>query len=438
MNSMKIGLLGFGVVGGSTWQVLRNNADEIARRAGRKIEIVKIADRDTDKVKKIINNSNLNVDITDDTYALVKDPNVDIVIELIGGDKLALELILEAIDNGKHVVTANKALLAKHGNKIFSSASKKGVMVSFEAAVAGGIPIIKSIREGLTANKIEWIAGIINGTTNFILSEMKSTGLPFEKVLTKAQSLGYAEADPTFDVEGIDAAHKITLLASIAFGIPIQFDKAYIEGISKLSQTDIIYAEKLGYRLKLIAIAKKREDGIEIRVHPTLIPEKCLLANVNGAMNAVLINSDAVGPTMYYGQGAGGTPTASAIIADLVDVTRLYTADPDNRVPHLAFQPNSLLDLKVLDINDVITSYYLRITVIDKSGVLAEIASILTEFDISIKSMVQQQSTNDDVTDIVFLTHNAIERNIRMAISKIEKISFVRSKLICIRVEKLI
>ncbi|AWD32469.1 Homoserine dehydrogenase [Candidatus Kinetoplastibacterium sorsogonicusi] len=438
MNSMKVGLLGFGVVGSGTWEVLKNNAEEIARRAGKKIEIVSIADKDVNKVKSRLSAYDLNnISVLNDAYSLINDPNIDIVIELIGGDTVPLELILKSIENGKHIVTANKALLAKHGNKIFSTAHKKGVMVLFEAAVAGGIPIIKAIREGLTANKIEWIAGIINGTTNFILSEMKNTGMNFEIVLAKAKELGYAELDPTFDIEGIDAAHKITLLSSIAFGIPIQFDKTYIEGISKLSQIDINYAEQLGYRLKLIAITKKRDKGIEIRVHPTLIPENCLLANVEGAMNAVLVQSDAVGPTMYYGQGAGSFPTASAIIADLVDVTRSYKVDPHYRVPYLAFQPNSLSDYRILHIDDVITSYYLRITTIDKPGVLSDISKILTDFNISVKSMVQK-SSNKEITDIVFLTHDAIEKDIKNAISKIEILSFVKNKITCIRVEKLV
>lgn len=366
----------------------------------------------------------------------MRDPTIDIVVELIGGDTLARELVLEAIANGKHVVTANKALLAKHGNEVFAAASAKGVMVAFEAAVAGGIPIIKAIREGLTANRIQWVAGIINGTTNFILSEMRSRGLPFETVLAEAQQLGYAEADPTFDIEGIDAAHKLTLLASLAFGIPVQFDKAYIEGISKLASEDIRMAEQLGYRIKLLGMTRKRPEGIELRVHPALVPAKSMLANVEGAMNAVLVRGDAVGQTLYYGKGAGEEPTASSVVADLVDVTRLHTADPGNRVPHLAFQPDAMADTPILPIDEVITSYYLRLSVADQPGVLADIARVLANANISIGSMVQQPS-KADAAELVFLTHEAREKDINEAIKRIEALSFVRSNVTRLRMESL-
>lgn len=433
MNSMKVGLLGLGVVGGGTWSVLARNAEEIARRAGRRIEVTRIAVRDVEKARARVGTQ---IPVSTDVHALVRDPDIDIVVELIGGDTLALELVREAIANGKHVVTANKALLAKHGNEIFAAASARGVMVAFEAAVAGGIPIIKAIREGLTANRIQWLAGIINGTTNFILSEMRSRGLPFADVLAQAQRLGYAEADPTFDVEGVDAAHKLTLLASLAFGIPVQFDKAYIEGISQLAQEDIAHAEKLGYRIKLLAITKRRADGIELRVHPALVPAHRLLANVEGAMNAVLVSGDAVGPTLYYGQGAGEEPTASAVVADLVDVTRLHTADPGHRVPHLAFQPDALSDVQILPIEMVSTSYYLRLRVDDQPGVLADLARVLADRSISIGSMVQQPSVEGSA-DIIFLTHEALEGNVNQAIKHIESLPFVRSKVTRLRMENL-
>ena len=355
----------------------------------------------------------------------------------MGGDTLARELVLEAIAQGKHVVTANKALLAKHGTEIFAAASAKGVVVAFEAAVAGGIPIIKAIREGLTANRIEWVAGIINGTTNFILSEMRSRGLPFATVLAEAQKLGYAEADPTFDIEGVDAAHKLTLLASLAFGIPVQFDRAYIEGISKLSADDIKLAERLGYRIKLLGITKRRPEGVELRVHPALVPAKSMLANVEGAMNAVLVRGDAVGQTLYYGKGAGEEPTASAVVADLVDVTRLLTADPEHRVPHLAFQPDAMSDIPILSIDDVITSYYLRLTVADQPGVLADIARVFANSGISIGSMIQQPSDLDASADLVFLTHEAVERDVNAAIKQIEALPFVRSSVTLLRMESL-
>ena len=434
MESIKVGLLGLGVVGGGTWKVLARNAGEISRRAGRNIEVTRVAVRDIPKARALLGDA---VELGTDSFAVVRDPSIDIVVELIGGDTLARELVLEAIAHGKHVVTANKALLAKYGTEIFAAASAKGVMVAFEAAVAGGIPIIKAIREGLTANRIEWVAGIINGTTNFILSEMRSRGLPFATVLAEAQKLGYAEADPTFDIEGVDAAHKLTLLASLAFGIPVQFDKAHIEGISKLASEDIKLAERLGYRIKLLGITKRRSNGIELRVHPALVPSASLLANVEGAMNAVLVRGDAVGQTLYYGKGAGEEPTASAVVADLVDVTRLHTADPEHRVPHLAFQPDAMSDIPILSIEDVVTSYYLRMTVADQPGVLADIARVLADAGISIGSMIQQPSDADGSADLIFLTHQAIERSINIAIARIEALKFIRSSVTRLRVESL-
>ncbi|AHV92305.1 homoserine dehydrogenase [Bordetella holmesii ATCC 51541] len=425
--------MGLGVVGGGTWSVLTRNAEEIARRAGRRIEVSRIAVLDVEKARARVGDA---IEVTTDVQALVHDPEIDIVVELIGGDTLARELVLQAIAQGKHVVTANKALLAKHGNEIFAAASARGVMVAFEAAVAGGIPIIKAIREGLTANRIQWVAGIINGTTNFILSEIRSRGLPFAEVLAEAQRLGYAEADPTFDVEGVDAAHKLTLLASLAFGIPVQFDRAHIEGISQLAQEDIAHAERLGYRIKLLGITKRRAEGIELRVHPALVPAQRLLANVEGAMNAVLVRGDAVGPTLYYGQGAGEEPTASAVVADLVDVTRLHTADPGNRVPHLAFQPDAMADTPILPIDQISTSYYLRLRVDDQPGVLADIARILADRTISIGSMIQQPS-HIGGADIIFLTHESLEGDVNRAIAEIESLAFVRSKVTRLRVENL-
>jgi homoserine dehydrogenase len=435
MESIKVGLLGLGVVGGGTWKVLARNAGEISRRAGRSIEVTRVAVRDIAKARNLLGTS---VNVSADPFSVVRDPSIDIVVELIGGDTLARELVLEAIAQGKHVVTANKALLAKHGTEIFAAASAKGVMVAFEAAVAGGIPIIKAIREGLTANRIEWVAGIINGTTNFILSEMRSRGLPFATVLAEAQQLGYAEADPTFDIEGVDAAHKLTLLASLAFGIPVQFDKAHIEGISKLASEDIKLAERLGYRIKLLGITKRRPDGIELRVHPALVPSASLLANVEGAMNAVLVRGDAVGQTLYYGKGAGEEPTASAVVADLVDVTRLHTADPEHLVPHLAFQPDAMADTPILSIDSIVTSYYLRLTVADQPGVLADIARVLADAKISIGSMIQQPSDSDGNADLIFLTHQALERNVNEAIVRIEGMQFVRSSVTRLRVESLV
>lgn len=432
LKPVKVGLLGFGVVGSGTWAVLNRNADEIARRAGCRIEIERIATRNPSKITDVPG----HVQVDDDLMALVKDPEIDVVVELIGGSTLARELILAAIAEGKHVVTANKALLALHGNEIFAEASAKGVMVAFEAAVAGGIPIIKSIREGLTANRIQWLAGIINGTTNFILSEMRSRNLDFATALQEAQDFGYAEADPTFDIEGVDAAHKLALLASIAFGIEIQFDKVYVEGISHLAQEDFTHAHKLGYRIKLLAIARHRKEGIELRVHPTLIKKNELLSNVEGSMNAILVRGDAVGETLYYGPGAGSEPTASAVIADLVDVTRMHQTDPGNRVPHLAFQADALADYPILPIEDTETSYYLRLLVNDQSGVMAEITRVLAEDDISIDSMIQEQD-NDGKATIIFLTHKSREGAIDKAIGLIEQMPFVHSKVTRIRLEQL-
>jgi homoserine dehydrogenase len=435
IKPINVGLLGIGTVGGGTFTVLQRNAEEITRRAGRPIRITMVADRNLDLARKITEGC---CRVTDDAFAVVSDPDVDIVVELIGGYGVAKELVMKAIANGKHVVTANKALLATHGNEIFEAAQDKGVMVAFEAAIAGGIPIVKAVREGLTANRIEWVAGIINGTTNFILSEMRDKGLAFDVVLKEAQRLGYAEADPTFDIEGVDAAHKITLLASLAFGIPVQFDKAHIEGISKLDAIDIRYAEQLGYRIKLLGISKRTEEGVELRVHPTLIPSKRLIANVEGAMNAVLVQGDAVGPTLYYGKGAGAEPTASAVIADLVDVTRMHTADPENRVPHLAFQPNAMSDLKILPMDDVITSYYLRLRVQDKPGVLADITRILADEQISIGAVIQKEPGEGEAqADLIMLTHQTREKSINAAIVKIEKLGVVAGKVTKLRMEEL-
>lgn len=434
MSPIKVGLLGLGVVGGGTWKVLTRNAEEIARRAGRRIEVGAVAVRDIEKARRLLGDQ---VPITQDGMEVVRNPDIDIVVELIGGDTLARDLIMEAINQGKHVVTANKALLAKHGNEIFAAAHAKGVMVAFEAAVAGGIPIIKAIREGLTANRIQWVAGIINGTTNFILSEMRSRGLPFSDVLAEAQQLGYAEADPTFDIEGVDAAHKLTLLASLAFGIPVQFDKAHIEGISSLAQEDIAHAERLGYRIKLLGITRRRDDGIELRVHPTLVPIDCLLANVEGAMNAVLVHGDMVGATLYYGQGAGELPTASSVVADLVDVTRLQAADPEHRVPHLAFQPDAMEDIRILPVAEVQSSYYLRLRVEDRPGVLADLARILSESGISIGSMFQEPHGATEA-DIIFLSHTAREGDVDTALAQIQGLSFVRSDVTRLRVESLV
>ncbi len=436
MKPINVGLLGIGTVGGGTYTVLKRNAEEITRRAGRPIRITVVADKNVELARQVTNGE---CRVTDDGFAVVCDPGVDIVVELIGGYGVAKDLVLKAIDNGKHVVTANKALLANHGNEIFAAAQKRGVTVAFEAAVAGGIPIIKALREGLTANRIEWVAGIINGTTNFILSEMRDKGLSFAAVLKEAQRLGYAEADPTFDIEGIDAAHKLTIMSAIAFGNSMRFDKAYVEGISQLDAMDIKYAEQLGYRIKLLGITKRMPDGVELRVHPTLIPEKRLIANVEGAMNAVLVKGDAVGATLYYGKGAGAEPTASAVIADLVDVTRMYMADPEHRVPHLAFQPDAMVDLPILPISEVISSYYLRMRVEDKPGVLADITRIFADHQISIDAMIQREpGEGEEQTDIILLTHHTREKNIDAAILKIEGLAVVKGKITRLRLEELL
>jgi len=435
MKPVQVGLLGIGTVGGGTFNVLRRNQEEITRRAGRGIEIAVVAERDQGRARAIVGDA---ARITDDAFSVVADPSIDIVVELIGGTTVARELILAAIGHGKHVVTANKALLARHGNEIFALARAKGVMVAFEAAVAGGIPIIKALREGLTANRIEWIAGIINGTSNFILSEMRDKGLAFDTVLKEAQRLGYAEADPTYDVEGIDAAHKLTIMAAIGFGIPMQFERAYTEGLTHLTREDIRYAEQLGYRIKLLGITRRTPAGIELRVHPTLIPAKRLIANVEGVMNAVLVKGDAVGATLYYGAGAGAEPTASAVIADLVDVTRMLTADPEHRVPHLAFQPDQLSDTPILPMDEVETAYYLRMRAYDRPGVLADITRILADHDISIDAMVQKEpAEGEDQVDVVMLTHLTVEKQVNAALARIEALPSISGSVTRIRLEEL-
>jgi homoserine dehydrogenase len=448
MKPIQAGLLGVGTVGSGVFHVLRRNQEEIRRRAGRGIEITMIADLDTARAQAI---AGPGVQVVSDARAVIANPDIDIVIELIGGYKIARELVMEAIAAGKHVVTANKALLAVHGTEIFEAAHRRGVMVAFEAAVAGGIPIIKALREGLTANTIEWIAGIINGTTNFILSEMRDKGLDFDVALQDAQRLGYAEADPTFDIEGIDAAHKATIMSAIAFGIPVQFDKAYVEGITKLAAQDIRYAEQLGYRIKLLGITKRSHDpatgalqGIELRVHPALVPAKRLIANVEGAMNAVVVQGDAVGTTLYYGKGAGSEPTASAVIADLVDITRLHTADAAHRVPHLAFQPDQMSDVPVLPMSEVVTSYYLRLRVADQAGVLAKVTGLLAAAGISIDAMLQRPAARDasaerDVaqTDLIILTHNVREGTMNDVLAQMQALPTVLAPIVRIRKEEL-
>ncbi len=447
MNPIQVGLLGIGTVGSGTFNVLKRNQEEIRRRAGRGITITMVADLDTARAQEIVGPE---VQVVADARAIIANPEIEIVIELIGGYGIAKTLVMEAIAAGKHVVTANKALLAVHGTEIFEAAQNKGVMVAFEAAVAGGIPIIKALREGLTANRIQWIAGIINGTTNFILSEMRDKGLDFGTVLQEAQRLGYAEADPTFDIEGVDAAHKATIMSAIAFGIPVQFDKAYVEGITKLAATDIKYAEQLGYRIKLLGITKRREgEGVELRVHPTLVPTRRLIANVEGAMNAVVVNGDAVGTTLYYGKGAGSEPTASAVIADLVDVTRLATSDPQHRVPHLAFQPGALRDVSVLPMERVITSYYLRLRVKDEAGVLSQVTSILADAGISINAVLQREADEvagtdagageptPDQTDLIILTHDTGEGTMNSALAQMQALPAVLAPIVRIRKEEL-
>ncbi|MEO7117125.1 MAG: homoserine dehydrogenase [Caldimonas sp.] len=443
MEPFRVGLLGAGVVGGGTFAVLARNQDEIKRRAGREIRITHVADLDLERANAVASG---NAEVGNDARALIARSDLDAVIELVGGTGIARELVLEAIASGKHVVTANKALLAVHGTEIFAAARKQGVVVAFEAAVAGGVPIIKALREGLTANRIEWIAGIINGTTNYILSEMREKRIDFASALADAQRLGYAEADPTFDIAGIDAAHKATIVSAIAFGVPVQFDKAYIEGIGELQGADIAYAEQLGYRIKLLAITKRRDgiagaaDGIELRVHPTLVPSRRLIANVEGAMNAVMVQGDAVGTTLYYGKGAGAEPTASAVIADLVDIARLATADPDHRVPHLAFQPAAMQNLAVLPIDKVVTAFYLRLQVADETGVLARITGILAGHGISIDALLQRPNAagaNEARTDVIILTHDTVEGEMTSAIAQMQALPTVLAEIVRIRKEDL-
>ena len=439
-----VGLLGIGTVGSGTFKVLQRNAEEIRRRAGRDIRIAMVADLDTARARAVVGDA---AEVVADARAVIANPAIDIVVELIGGYGIARTLMLEAIAAGKHVVTANKALLAVHGSEIFAAARARGVTVAFEAAVAGGIPIIKALREGLTANRIEWVAGIINGTTNFILSEMRSKGLDFDVVLRQAQALGYAEADPTFDVEGIDAAHKATIMSAIAFGVPVQFDKAYVEGIRGLQAADIRYAEQLGCRIKLLGITRRREHGIELRVHPTLVPASRLIASVEGAMNAVVVQGDAVGTTLYYGKGAGSEPTASAVIADLVDVTRLQTADPHHRVPHLAFQPGSLADTPILPMDQVVTAFYLRLVVADQKGVLASLTRILADHDISVDAILQRPGAEGDgsvtlaegesKTDLIILTHDTVEGRMTQALAQMQALPTVLAPIVRIRKEEL-
>ena len=435
MKPVKVGVLGLGTVGGGTVNVLKRNAAEIARRAGRDIIITRASAKDLDKARIC---DTTGIIVTSNPLDIINDPDIDIVLELIGGAGLVKDYVLQAIANGKHVVTANKSLIALHGNEIFAKASEQGVIVAFEAAVAGGIPIIKAIREGLSGNHIEWLAGIINGTGNFILTEMRDKGRDFADVLAEAQALGYAEADPTFDVEGIDAGHKLTILASIAFGIPLQFEKVYTEGITKISRTDVEYAEELGYRIKHLGIARQTVEGIELRVHPTLIPERRLIANVNGVMNAVLVKGDAVGATLYYGAGAGAEPTASAVVADVIDVVRALTSDPENRVPHLAFQADSLADIPVLSADSFKTAYYLRLHAEDKSGVLADVTRILADQDISIEAITQKEPAKGETTvPIIMLTQVTQEHRMNAAIAKIEALATVNGKVNRIRLETL-
>ena len=436
MKPVNIGLLGIGTVGLGTYRVLNRNQEEIQRRAGRHIRISMVADIDVERARSLVSSDCV---VVNDGRQIITNPDIDIVVELIGGYGIAYELVMVAIESGKHVVTANKALLAVHGTEIFAAAQRKGVMVAFEASVAGGIPIIKALREGLTANRIEWIAGIINGTTNFILSQMREKNWSFQQALEMAQSLGYAEADPTFDIQGIDAAHKASIMAAIAFGVRMPFKSAYIEGITQLQSQDIRFAEQLGYRIKLLGIAKQTSDGIELRIHPCLVPAKSIIANVEGAMNAVMVQADAVGTTLYYGKGAGSEPTASAVIADLVDITRLQTADPLNRVPHLAFQPQEMRDIPILSIDKVLTAYYLRLGVADQAGVLASVTGILAEFNISIDAMLQQPSHNkEESTELIILTHQCIESQMNAALEKIQALATVIEPIVRIRKEELI
>ncbi len=435
MKQLNVGILGLGTVGGGTYTVLKRNAAEITRRTGVHIKVVQVADKNTTRINELTNGE---VNVTDDAFAVVSNPEVDVVVELIGGYTIAKDLILKAIENKKHVVTANKALIAVHGNEIFSAAQKMNVMVAFEAAVAGGIPIIKALREGLTANRNEWVAGILNGTTNYILTEMRDKGLAYQDVIGEAQRLGYAEADPTFDVEGIDAAHKLVIMSAIAFGMPLKFNEAYTEGITKLQQADIGYAEELGYNVKLLGIAKRTQSGVELRVHPTLIPAKRLVANVDGAMNAVVVQGDAVGPTLYYGAGAGAEPTASAVIADLIDIARLKDVSPSQRTPFLSYQPEHVQDLPVVAIDDVETAFYIRLKATDKPGVMAAITKILADLKISIDAMIQKEpATDTNEADIVILTHATLEKNMNLAIDEIESLPAVVGEIVKIRMETL-
>lgn len=434
MRPINIGLMGVGTVGGGTAAVLKRNAEEISRRAGRRIRLFMAANRDTARAREKCGSEVL---VVDDAFQIVNHPDVDIVVELIGGTTIARDLVFKAIENGKHVVTANKKLIAEYGNEIFARAQEKGVIVAFEAAVAGGVPIIKALRESLAANRIEWIAGIINGTANYILTAMREKGASFDDALADAQRLGYAEADPTFDIEGHDSGHKLTIMASIAFGIPMQFSKCYLEGISTLSAKDISYAEELGYRVKLLGLTRRTDEGIELRVHPTLIPEGRLIANVNGVKNAVLVNCDAAGPTLYYGAGAGALPTASAVVADIVDVTRLLSADPEHHVPLMAFQPDQLHDLPILPIDEVVSSYYLRIQAIDRAGVLANITRILAEDAISIEAVIQKGSSQDGAAEVVILTHRVKEKHVNHAIAAIEDLDSVAGPVVRLRMEEL-
>ena len=436
MKPIQVGLLGLGTVGSGTIEVLRRNREEITRRAGRDIVIKVASALDLKKKRSVCLDG---IELVTTAGEIVDRPDIDIVVELIGGETAARDLVLRAIESGKHVVTANKALLAKHGTEIFARAHAKGVMVAFEASVAGGVPIIKAIREGLTANRIEWIAGIINGTCNYILSEMRDKGLPFDMVLAEAQRLGYAEADPAFDVGGIDAAHKLTILAAIAFGIPMQFAKAYIEGITNLTAIDLKYAEGLGYRIKLIGLTRRTAKGIELRVHPTLIPSRRLIANVEGVMNAVLVKGDAVGPTLFYGRGAGAEATASAVVADLVDVTRMATSDPEHRVPHLAFQPDRLSDTPILAMEDIETGYYLRLRALDRPGVLADVTRICADLSISIDAIFQKEAgEGEDQVDVVILTHRTLEKNVNAALRRIEALATIPAPVVRIRLEELL
>jgi homoserine dehydrogenase len=435
MKPIQVGLMGLGTVGTGTFKVLQRNQAEIRRRAGRGIEVTMVSRRQVDLARAVVGDA---ARVVSDPREIIANPAIDIVVESIGGCGIALDLVREAIAAGKHVVTANKALLAVHGSEIFAAASARGVIVAFEAAVAGGIPIIKALREGLTANRIEWVAGIINGTTNFILSEMRSKGLDFDAALRQAQALGYAEADPRFDIEGVDAAHKATIMSAIAFGVPVQFDKAYVEGITALQPADIRYAEQLGYRIKLLGLTRRRDSGIELRVHPTLIPSTRLIANVEGAMNAVVVHGDAVGSTLYYGKGAGSEPTASAVVADLVDITRLHTADPDHRVPHLAFQPGELQNTPILGIDEVVTSFYLRLQVADQTGVLARITGILAESGISIDAVLQRESAEGEKhTDLIILTHDTVEGRMKAALEQMQCLPTVLGPIVRIRKESL-